>query len=178
MRADLERFMENNRWTNPKSPLSYLQCKAIHLNGVQTRLKCKPNVKRCKRFVFPSHSPLLHHNALTTKAISHFQADHILTRFVFPPLISHIIISQCPTGNVNRYWHFFRSEADKSLGLPPARPWRNPVISHNAGQNECRKKCNTFVKSNSHKTQRPISTSARTTLIFPLVGPTRIIKTT
>ena len=85
MRADLERFMENNRWTNPKSPLSYLQCKAIHLNGVQTRLKCKPNVKRCKRFVFPSHSPLLHHNALTTKAISHFQADHILTRFVSPP---------------------------------------------------------------------------------------------
>lgn len=56
------------------------------MNGVQTRLKCKPNVKRCKRFVFPSHSPLLHHNALTTKAISHFQADHILTRFVFPPL--------------------------------------------------------------------------------------------
>lgn len=56
------------------------------MNGVQTRLKCKPNVKRCKRFVFPSHSPLLHHNALTAKAISHFQADHILTRFVFPPL--------------------------------------------------------------------------------------------
>ena len=28
------------------------------------------------------------------------------------------------------------------------------------------------------KTQRPISTSARTTLIFPLVRPTRIIKTT
>lgn len=57
------------------------------MNGVQTRLKCKPNVKRCKRFVFPSHSPLLHHNALTTKTISHFQADHILTRFVFPPLL-------------------------------------------------------------------------------------------
>ena len=56
------------------------------MNGVQTGLKCKPNVKRCKRFVFAAHSPLLHPNTLTTKAISHFQADHILTRFVFPPL--------------------------------------------------------------------------------------------
>ena len=90
--SDLERFMENNRWTNPKSPLSHLQCKAFHLNGVQTRLKCKPNVKRCKRFVFPSHSPLLHHNALTAKAISHFQADHILTRFVFPPLNNRFLL--------------------------------------------------------------------------------------
>ena len=70
----------------PKSLLSHLQCKAFHLNGVQTGLKCKPNVKRCKRFVFAAHSPLLHPNTLTTKAISHFQADHILTRFVFPPL--------------------------------------------------------------------------------------------
>lgn len=56
------------------------------MNDVQTGLKCKPNVKRCKRFVFAAHSPLLHPNTLTTKAISHFQADHILTRFVFPPL--------------------------------------------------------------------------------------------
>lgn len=58
------------------------------MNDVQTGLKCKPNVKRCKRFVFAAHSPLLHPNTLTTKAISHFQADHILTRFVFPPLFS------------------------------------------------------------------------------------------
>jgi mannose-1-phosphate guanylyltransferase len=56
------------------------------LNGVQTKLKCKPNVKRCKRFVFAAHSPLLHPNTLKTKAIIHFQTDHILTRFVFPPL--------------------------------------------------------------------------------------------
>lgn len=56
------------------------------MNGVQTVLKCKPNVKRCKRFVFVGHSPLLRHNALKTKAINHFQTDHILTRFVFPPL--------------------------------------------------------------------------------------------
>lgn len=58
------------------------------MNGVQTRLKCKPNVKRCKRFVFAAHSPLLHPNTLKTKAIIHFQTDHILTRFVFPPLFS------------------------------------------------------------------------------------------
>lgn len=57
------------------------------MNGVQTRLKCKPNVKRCKRFVFAAHSPLLHPNTLKTKAIIHFQTDHILTRFVFPPLL-------------------------------------------------------------------------------------------
>ena len=75
------------RW--PISPLSYVQCKAFHLNGVQTELKCKPNVKRCKRFVFVGHSPLLHHNTLKTKAITLFQADHILTRFVFPPLYTH-----------------------------------------------------------------------------------------
>ena len=56
------------------------------MNGVQTKLKCKPNVKRCKRFVFAAHSPLLHPNTLKTKAIIHFQTDHILTRFVFPPL--------------------------------------------------------------------------------------------
>ena len=58
------------------------------MNGVQTRLKCKPNVKRCKRFVFAAHSPLLHPNTLKTKAIIHFQTDHILTRFVFPPLFA------------------------------------------------------------------------------------------
>ena len=57
------------------------------MNGVQTELNCKPNVKRCKRFVFPEYSPLLYHNTLKTKAIKLFQADHILTRFVFPPLL-------------------------------------------------------------------------------------------
>lgn len=61
------------------------------MNGVQTRLKCKPNVKRCKRFVFAAHSPLLHPNTLKTKAIIHFQTDHILTRFVFPPLYAVFI---------------------------------------------------------------------------------------
>lgn len=57
------------------------------MNGVQTRLKCKPNVKQCKRLVFPARSALFNHNILNTKAISHFQANHILIRFVFPPLI-------------------------------------------------------------------------------------------
>ena len=65
-----------------------LRCKVSHLNGVQTKLKCKPNVKRCKRFVFPVRSHLFQHNSLTTKAITFFQIDHILTRFVFPPLHS------------------------------------------------------------------------------------------
>ena len=120
MRADLERFMENNRWTTPKSPLSYLQCKAIHLNGVQTRLKCKPNVKRCKRFVFPSHSPLLHHNALTTKTISHFQADHILTRFVFPPLhdSTNSSIVRCHSKEIQNISIRWAEEKWKSIPSP------------------------------------------------------------
>ena len=71
-----------------------LRCKVSHLNGVQTKLKCKPNVKRCKRFVFPVRSHLFHHNALKTKAITFFQADHILTRFVFPPLCRQEIWSR------------------------------------------------------------------------------------
>ena len=88
MRADQKQITGVNRQCDGLSPLSYVQCKAFHLNGVQTELKCKPNVKRCKRFVFVGHSPLLHHNTLKTKAITLFQADHILTRFVFPPLHS------------------------------------------------------------------------------------------
>ena len=38
--------------------------------------------------VFPARSALFNHNILNTKAISHFQANHILIRFVFPPLNS------------------------------------------------------------------------------------------
>ena len=71
----------------PKSPLSHLQCKAFHLNGVQTRFKCKLDVKRCKRFVFPPSSLLPRSNALKTKAIRYFQTDRTLTRIVSPPLI-------------------------------------------------------------------------------------------
>nr|DAI67835.1 MAG TPA: hypothetical protein [Caudoviricetes sp.] len=68
------------------SPLLYFQCKEIHLNGVQTKFKCKLNVKRCKRFVFPPSSLLHHFNALKTKAINYFQTVRTLTRIVSPPL--------------------------------------------------------------------------------------------
>ena len=72
------------------------------MNGVQTRLKCKPNVKRCKRFVFAAHSPLLHPNTLKTKAIIHFQTDHILTRFVFPPLQEAILQANAIAEKITR----------------------------------------------------------------------------
>lgn len=78
------------------------------MNGVQTRLKCKPNVKRCKRFVFAAHSPLLHPNTLKTKAIIHFQTDHILTRFVFPPL------NATPKGNY--YAAYFIAQYRTEIG--------------------------------------------------------------
>lgn len=78
------------------------------MNGVQTRLKCKPNVKRCKRFVFAAHSPLLHPNTLKTKAIIHFQTDHILTRFVFPPLKAKLwfLVAWGITGLLPYYYQF------------------------------------------------------------------------
>ena len=52
----------------------------------QTRFKCKLDVKRCKRFVFPPSSLLPRSNALKTKAIRYFQTDRTLTRIVSPPL--------------------------------------------------------------------------------------------
>lgn len=69
------------------SSLLYFQCKEIHLNGVQTKFKCKLNVKRCKRFVFPPSSLLPHFNALKTKAIDYFQTVRTLTRIVSPPYL-------------------------------------------------------------------------------------------
>ena len=57
------------------------------MNGVQTRFKCKLDVKRCKRFVFPPSSLLPRSNALKTKAIRYFQTDRTLTRIVSPPLV-------------------------------------------------------------------------------------------
>lgn len=59
------------------------------MNGVQTRFKCKLDVKRCKRFVFPPSSLLPRSNALKTKAIRYFQTDRTLTRIVSPPLYLH-----------------------------------------------------------------------------------------
>lgn len=63
------------------------------MNGVQTRFKCKLDVKRCKRFVFPPSSLLPRSNALKTKAIRYFQTDRTLTRIVSPPLITSIEIA-------------------------------------------------------------------------------------
>lgn len=60
------------------------------MNGVQTRFKCKLDVKRCKRFVFPPSSLLPRSNALKTKAIRYFQTDRTLTRIVSPPLDEEI----------------------------------------------------------------------------------------
>ena len=59
------------------------------MNGVQTRFKCKLDVKRCKRFVFPPSSLLPRSNALKTKAIRYFQTDRTLTRIVSPPLLAY-----------------------------------------------------------------------------------------
>lgn len=61
------------------------------MNGVQTRFKCKLDVKRCKRFVFPPSSLLPRSNALKTKAIRYFQTDRTLTRIVSPPLLTEQI---------------------------------------------------------------------------------------
>lgn len=70
------------------------------MNGVQTRFKCKLDVKRCKRFVFPPSSLLPRSNALKTKAIRYFQTDRTLTRIVSPPLEggcgTHVYCGSCP----------------------------------------------------------------------------------
>lgn len=61
------------------------------MNGVQTRFKCKLDVKRCKRFVFPPSSLLPRSNALKTKAIRYFQTDQTLTRIVSSPLLTYYL---------------------------------------------------------------------------------------
>ena len=67
------------------------------MNGVQTRFKCKLDVKRCKRFVFPPSSLLPRSNALKTKAIRYFQTDRTLTRIVSPPLYLRDEVSSVTT---------------------------------------------------------------------------------
>lgn len=96
------------------------------MNGVQTGLKCKPNVKRCKRFVFAAHSPLLHPNTLTTKAISHFQADHILTRFVFPPLRDFYY------KRWEKYWQVLQDQLDGKLPVLPVGNSSTPTADNPA----------------------------------------------
>ena len=71
------------------------------MNGVQTRFKCKLDVKRCKRFVFPPSSLLPRSNALKTKAIRYFQTDRTLTRIVSPPLCDTIPRTVSITGGRN-----------------------------------------------------------------------------
>lgn len=70
------------------------------MNGVQTRFKCKLDVKRCKRFVFPPSSLLPRSNALKTKAIRYFQTDRTLTRIVSPPL--RVLAAQGGTVTVDK----------------------------------------------------------------------------
>lgn len=72
------------------------------MNGVQTRFKCKLDVKRCKRFVFPPSSLLPRSNALKTKAIRYFQTDRTLTRIVSPPLVSYMATARFYHG-IQRY---------------------------------------------------------------------------
>lgn len=66
------------------------------MNGVQTRFKCKLDVKRCKRFVFPPSSLLPRSNALKTKAIRYFQTDQTLTRIVSSPLNVYYRFAEMP----------------------------------------------------------------------------------
>lgn len=83
------------------------------MNGVQTRFKCKLDVKRCKRFVFPPSSLLPRSNALKTKAIRYFQTDRTLTRIVSPPLnrslnrINALLIRT--QAEYSKQEHFYRS---------------------------------------------------------------------
>ena len=77
------------------------------MNGVQTRFKCKLDVKRCKRFVFPPSSLLPRSNALKTKAIRYFQTDRTLTRIVSPPL------QNTPAGNVWLIFCLYSLSADQ-----------------------------------------------------------------
>ena len=106
------------------------------MNGVQTRLKCKPNVKRCKRFVFAAHSPLLHPNTLKTKAIIHFQTDHILTRFVFPPLKD--IPRYGSIGNLQK--RIEKAGESHSLSARPYLRTTSDVVSFNASMNYANKR--------------------------------------
>lgn len=81
------------------------------MNGVQTRFKCKLDVKRCKRFVFPPSSLLPRSNALKTKAIRYFQTDRTLTRIVSPPLDVASYAAMNPTA----FCRFFKENTGKTF---------------------------------------------------------------
>lgn len=102
------------------------------MNGVQTRFKCKLDVKRCKRFVFPPSSLLPRSNALKTKAIRYFQTDRTLTRIVSPPLRQTITadgksIVNADTRRNNTYLLTIKSF--QGLGMPwdPSDP-KDPYL--------------------------------------------------
>lgn len=82
------------------------------MNGVQTRFKCKLDVKRCKRFVFPPSSLLPRSNALKTKAIRYFQTDQTLTRIVSSPLEDKISDEE-NYGLINQVKEFILKNIDK-----------------------------------------------------------------
>lgn len=86
------------------------------MNGVQTRFKCKLDVKRCKRFVFPPSSLLPRSNALKTKAIRYFQTDRTLTRIVSPPLWDGDLLRETFKGDDNR-WGASSSSNGRSLSI-------------------------------------------------------------
>lgn len=89
------------------------------MNGVQTRFKCKLDVKRCKRFVFPPSSLLPRSNALKTKAIRYFQTDRTLTRIVSPPLQEEIDV---PEGYTMKYFGEQESQAESNAALAANLP--------------------------------------------------------
>ena len=96
------------------------------MNGVQTRFKCKLDVKRCKRFVFPPSSLLPRSNALKTKAIRYFQTDRTLTRIVSPPL-------KCYPGGILKVDNFINHQMDpilmKSIGVEFVRRFASTSIN-------------------------------------------------
>lgn len=92
------------------------------MNGVQTRFKCKLDVKRCKRFVFPPSSLLPRSNALKTKAIRYFQTDQTLTRIVSSPLLkgekgySTLERNSCrPSFDICGIWGGYTGEGSKTV---------------------------------------------------------------
>ena len=87
------------------------------MNGVQTRFKCKLDVKRCKRFVFPPSSLLPRSNALKTKAIRYFQTDRTLTRIVSPPLHLWLQSFKRPELSVRGLVFAYRTEYARKTGI-------------------------------------------------------------
>lgn len=87
------------------------------MNGVQTRFKCKLDVKRCKRFVFPPSSLLPRSNALKTKAIRYFQTDRTLTRIVSPPLIGLVVPAYVPINSIEELPEFTERFKQEIVGI-------------------------------------------------------------